>query len=202
MIDRYIEKFIRYLEIEKNYSSHTILNYKLDLSDFKIFLGEVDIAKVEYLLLRKYLAVLKEKKLGSRSVARHLSVLRSFFRFLNREGFLKSNPILSISSPKLEKHLPLFMTEEEVSKVLAVVSADNELGLRNRAILEIFYSTGMRISELAGLRASDIDLIGGGDQSVRQGQEGTAGSGRGYRAVRPAYIFGKTEKTVGYPVFE
>jgi tyrosine recombinase XerC len=161
MIDRYIEKFIRYLEIEKNYSSHTILNYKLDLSDFKIFLGEVDIAKVEYLLLRKYLAVLKEKKLGSRSVARHLSVLRSFFRFLNREGFLKSNPILSISSPKLEKHLPLFMTEEEVSKVLAVVSADNELGLRNRAILEIFYSTGMRISELAGLRASDIDLIGG-----------------------------------------
>ncbi len=161
MIDRYIEKFLRYLEIEKNYSRHTILNYTLDLNDFKVFLGEADITKVDYLVLRKYLAALKEKKLGSRSVARHLSVLRSFFRFLNREGLLKNNPILSISSPKLEKHLPSFMTEEEVSKVLAAVSADDELGLRNRAILEMFYSTGMRISELAGLRASDIDFIGG-----------------------------------------
>ncbi|MDD2703154.1 MAG: tyrosine recombinase XerC [Candidatus Omnitrophica bacterium] len=161
MIDRYIEKFIRYLEIEKNYSGHTVLNYKIDLIDFKAFLGEADIAGVDYLVLRKYLAALKEKKLGSRSVARHLSVLRSFFRFLNREGFLKNNPILSISSPKLEKHLPSFMTEEEITGVLAAVSVDNELGLRNRAILEIFYSTGMRISELAGLRISDIDIIGG-----------------------------------------
>ncbi|MFA5362740.1 MAG: tyrosine recombinase XerC [Candidatus Omnitrophota bacterium] len=171
MIDRYIEKFIRYLEIEKNYSSHTTLNYKHDLDDFKVFLGETDIAKVDYLLLRKYLAVLKEKKLGSRTVARHLSVLRSFFRFLNREGFLKSNPILIISSPKIEKYLPLFMTEEEVSKVLAVVSVDNELGLRNRAILEMFYSTGMRISELAGLRASDIDFIGGVAKVLGKGRK-------------------------------
>jgi tyrosine recombinase XerC len=171
MIDRYIEKFIRYLEIEKNYSGHTILNYKLDLDDFRAFLGQTDIEKVDYLSLRKYLVVLKEKNLGSRSVSRHLSVLRSFFRFLNREGFLKQNPILSISSPKLDKHLPLFMTEDEVSKVLAAVSSDDELGLRNRAILEMFYSTGMRISELAGLRASDIDFIGGVAKVMGKGRK-------------------------------
>ena len=161
MIDRYIEKFIRYLEIEKNYSGHTILNYTLDLDDFKSFLGETDIAKVDYLTIRKYLAILKEKNLGSRSVARHLSTLRSFFRFLNREGFLKVNPILSVSSPKLDKHLPDFMTEDEVSRVLVSVHLGDKMGLRDRAIMELFYSTGIRIGELAGLRVSDIDFIGG-----------------------------------------
>jgi len=88
-MDKYIDKFMRYLEIEKNYSQHTILNYKLDLSDFDKFCGGLDLEKIDYLLLRKYLAVLKEKSLGNRSVGRHLSSLRSFFRYLTREGLIK-----------------------------------------------------------------------------------------------------------------
>jgi tyrosine recombinase XerC len=161
MIERYIEKFIRYLEIEKNYSRHTILNYRLDLEGFKKFLGATDPEGIDYLLLRKYLAQLRERNLHTRSVSRHLSTLRSFFKFLTREGFLKTNPIASLSSPKPEKHLPQFLTEEEVDKLIAVTSFKDERGLRDRAILETFYSTGMRISELVGLGVDDVDFIGG-----------------------------------------
>lgn len=163
-MDKYIEKFMRYLEIEKNYSAHTILNYKLDLEDFKKFCGEIDFEKIDYLFLRKYLAVLKEKSLGNRSVGRHLSTLRSFFRFLTRENYLKTNPILMLSSPKLEKHLPSFMTEAEVGKLIESAFAKDdkdEQGFRDRAILETFYSSGLRISELVSLDLSDIDFISG-----------------------------------------
>ena len=164
MIQRYIEKFIRYLQIEKNYSSHTVLNYKLDLDDFGNFLQETPPEKIDYLLLRKYLACLKEKNLNTRSVARRLSTLRSFFKFLTREGLIKDNPTLSLSSPKLDKHLPQFLTEEEVGRLISSVmlkDKNDERGLRDLAILEVFYSTGMRISELVGLSLEDIDFIGG-----------------------------------------
>jgi tyrosine recombinase XerC len=163
-MDKYIEKFMRYLEIEKNYSAHTLLNYKLDLEDFRKFCGEIEFEKIDYLFLRKYLAVLKEKSLGNRSVGRHLSTLRSFFRFLTRENYLKTNPILMLSSPKLEKHLPSFMTEEEVGKLIESAFAKDDKddrGFRDRAILETFYSSGLRISELVALDLSDIDFISG-----------------------------------------
>jgi tyrosine recombinase XerC len=162
-MERYIEKFMRYLEIEKNYSQHTILNYQLDLQGFKNFLKDTPIENVDYLLLRKYLAALKEKNLKARTVARHLSSLRSFFKFLTREGYLKDNPLLVLSSPKLERHLPEFLTEEEVNKLIAAVTIKNqdELCLRNRAILETFYSTGMRVSEVVRLNIEDIDFISG-----------------------------------------
>ena len=163
-MQRYIEKFIRYLEIEKNYSKHTILNYSLDLADFNKFLGGTEIEKVDYLTLRKYLAALKEKQLVNRTVNRRLSSLRSFFKFLTREGYIKNNPTLILSSPKQEKHLPQFLTEEEVVKLIESVfskGAKNERPLRDRAILETFYSTGIRISELVGLNVDDMDFIGG-----------------------------------------
>ena len=160
-MERYIEKFIRYLQIEKNYSQHTILNYHLDLSDFKNFLGDTPLEKVDYLILRKYLVTLKEKSFRPRSIARHLSSLRSFFRFLTREGLLKNNPILLVSTPKLDTHLPQFLTEEEVSRLIEFCVPKGELGLRDRAIVETFYSTGMRVSELVRLNLDDIDFIGG-----------------------------------------
>lgn len=160
-MERYIEKFMRYLEIEKNYSKYTILNYRLDLEDFNKFLGDTELEKIDYLTLRKYLAILKEKNLGTRTIGRHLSSLRSFFRFLTREGILKSNPIVSVSSPKQEKHLPLFLTEDEVTRLIEAVLPKDERGLRDRAILETFYSTGVRISELVGLNLQDLDFIGG-----------------------------------------
>ncbi|TRZ96511.1 tyrosine recombinase XerC [bacterium] len=161
MIERYREKFMRYLEIEKNYSQHTILNYKLDLVDFQGFLGGLEIEKVDYLVLRKYLASLKEKKLRNRTVNRHLSTLRSFFKFLCREGYLKTNPMLSLLSPKQEKYLPTFLTEEEITKLIEAAFKKDERGLRDRAVLETFYSTGIRISELSGLDIDDMDFIGG-----------------------------------------
>jgi len=163
-MEKYIEKFMRYLEIEKNYSAHTILNYKLDLEDFNKFISGSELEKIDYLTLRKYLAVLKEKNLGNRTVGRRLSALRSFFRFLTREGYIKTNPILMLSSPKLDKHLPSFMTEDEVYKLIesAFAKTDKDiLGLRDRAILEAFYSSGLRISELVGLNLDDIDFISG-----------------------------------------
>lgn len=158
-MQRYIDKFIRYLEIEKNYSRHTILNYSLDLGAFRKFLGEVALEKVDYLVLRKYLVTLKEKSLTNRTVGRRLSCLRSFFKFLVREGLLKTNPLLSVSSPKQEKHLPQFLTEEEVKKLIESALPRDVRGFRDRAILETFYSTGLRISEVVGLDVEDIDFI-------------------------------------------
>lgn len=160
-MERFIEKFIRYLDIERNYSKHTILNYQADLAEFKQFLGDAALEKADYLLIRKYLAALKEKNLKARTLGRKLSTLRSFFKFLSREGLLKDNPLLSISSPKLDKHLPEFLTEEEVTKLIEVAASKDEPGLRDRAVIETFYSTGMRISELVGLNKEDVDFIGG-----------------------------------------
>jgi len=174
MMDKYIEKFMRYLEIEKNYSPHTILNYKVDLDDFNKFCGGINLDKIDYLLLRKYLAVLKEKNLGNRSVGRRLSALRSFFRFLAREGFIKVNPILMLSSPKLDKHLPSFMTEEEVARLIESAFAKDEkdeMGLRDRAILETFYSSGLRISELVSLSIDDVDFISGVVKAMGKGKK-------------------------------
>jgi integrase/recombinase XerC len=171
---KYIEKFIRYLEIEKNYSKHTILNYRLDLEDFKQFLGNLDIENIDYLFLRKYLVALKEKQLCNRTINRQLSTLRSFFKFLTREGYLQTNPILSLSSPKLEKRLPQFLTEEEVNRLIAVTFAGkktDERSFRDRAILETFYSTGIRISELVGLSIEDIDFIGGVAKVLGKGKK-------------------------------
>jgi tyrosine recombinase XerC len=164
MTERYVLMFLRYLEIEKNYSAHTLLNYKLDLYNFIAFMEGMELDAIGYLEIRKYLAVLKEKQLSSRSVARRLSSLRSFFRFLSREGLVKNNPILSVSTPRLDKHLPEFLTEEEVAKLIgsAVLdSQENAFRLRDKAIIETFYSTGMRISELTGLNLKDVDFIGG-----------------------------------------
>ena len=160
-MQRYLEKFIRYLDIEKNYSKHTILNYRLDLEGFNKFLGDSSLEKVDYLFLRKYLSILKERNLKTATTARRLSSLRSFFKFLTREGLLKTNPIISLSSPKQEKRLPLFLTEEEVARLIESAHPKDERGLRDRAVLETFYSTGMRISELVGLNTQDIDFIGG-----------------------------------------
>ncbi|MDD4894517.1 MAG: tyrosine recombinase XerC [Candidatus Omnitrophica bacterium] len=160
-MDRYIEKFIRYLEIEKNYSKNTIDNYKLDLEDFIKFLGESPLEKVDYLVLRKYLAGQKEKSFSSRTVGRHLSSLRSFFKFLIREGYLKNNPVAGLSSPKQDKHLPQFLTEDEVTKLIGAVQLNEPRDYRDRAVIETFYSTGIRVSELVGLNIDDVDFIGG-----------------------------------------
>ena len=159
-MERHIEKFLRYLEIEKNASSHTILNYRLDLENFRDFLKEAQVGDVDYLFVRKYLAQLKERNLSARTVGRKLSSLRSFFRFLIKEGYIKVNPVDAITSPKQEKTLPKFLTEEDVVRLIEAPDRQTLKGLRDHAILETLYSTGMRISELVSLTEEAVDFIG------------------------------------------
>ncbi|MBL7196513.1 MAG: tyrosine recombinase XerC [Candidatus Omnitrophica bacterium] len=159
-MDRFIEKFLRYLEIEKNVSNHTILNYKLDLRDFKKFLQDKPAEEVDYLTLRKYLVYLKENNLSNRTISRRISCLRSFYKFLFREGLIKNNPVLMLSTPKQDKMLPIFLTEDEVTRLIETPGTDTLSGLRDRAIIETLYSTGMRVSELVSLNIDNIDFIG------------------------------------------
>lgn len=161
MIERYIEKFIRYLEIERNASKHTIINYSIDLNSLKDFAGETPVEKIDYVMLRRYLVILKEKNLSKVSVARKIASIRSFFKFLCREGIVKTNPATSLSTPKRDKYLPKFLDEADVVKLIESPEGEGEAASRDRAILETLYSTGIRVSELVGLNINNIDQIGG-----------------------------------------
>jgi tyrosine recombinase XerC len=159
-MDRYIEKFMHYLEIEKNSSPHTLINYRLDLEEFLTFLSGKSIESTDYLTLRKFLAELRNKNSRPRTVSRKLSSLRSFFKFLHREGLIKANPASLLMSPKLDKTLPKFLSEEEAAKFVESPAADSEDNYRDKAILETLYSAGIRVSELVGLNVENVDLIG------------------------------------------
>ncbi|MBU2102034.1 MAG: tyrosine recombinase XerC [Candidatus Omnitrophota bacterium] len=165
----YIERYLNYLHIEKNYSSHTILNYRIDLVEFEHFLSagrdlkdrEVDIKTIDYFILRKFLSKLAERNLSKRTLSRKISTLKSFFKFMTREGEIKANIATSLIYPRMEKNLPKFLTEEETARVLGASGGDDMLAWRDRAIMEFLYSTGARVSELTALKINDIDFIGG-----------------------------------------
>ncbi len=159
-MQRYVDKFIRYLEIEREVSPHTSLNYRVDFKRFAQFLGKKRLEDVDYLFIRLFLADLRHKNLSRASIARILSSLRSFFKFLARERLVKANPLSGIATPKKEKKLPVFMQEAEVSKLIEA-PADDILGLRDKAILETLYSTGMRVSELVNIDIDKCDFVGG-----------------------------------------
>ena len=158
---RYIEKFKNYLTVEKNYSAHTIKNYLSDLDEFSRFLSGKDVESVDYLTVRKFLAQLRSRAISKRSVARKLSSLRTFFRFLQRDGYIKSNPVGSVASPKMDKKLPIFLDEKSVQRLVTAPDQKTFRGTRDRAILEALYSTGIRVSELIGIDIEDIDFISG-----------------------------------------
>ncbi|MBU1037609.1 MAG: tyrosine recombinase XerC [Candidatus Omnitrophica bacterium] len=160
-MQRYIDKFMNYLKVEKNASAHTITNYTVDLDVFKDFLGDKEIETVDHLSLRRFLAELRAKNYAKRTVARKLASLRSFFRFLFREGHIKKNPITAVLTPKLDKKLPLFLDTARIDRLLSTPTDRNIAGLRDRALLETLYSTGIRVSELVGLDLGDIDFISG-----------------------------------------
>lgn len=161
MLDRFVHKFINYLQIEKNYSDHTVTNYKIDLKEFSESIKDKPIEQVTHVDVRLFLARLKEKNFSKRSVARKMACLRSFFKFLYREGHIKANPAASLSTPKIDKKLPLFMNASDVVKLLESPDASDDMGLRDRAILETLYSTGVRVSELVGLNKENVDFISG-----------------------------------------
>jgi integrase/recombinase XerC len=121
----------------------------------------MDIRDIDYFILRKFLSLLNKKKLNKRTISRKISTLKSFFKFLLREGILTNNPALSLIYPRLDKPLPKFLTEAQVKKVLELPDKNKLLGLRDKAILEFLYSTGARVSEMVSLKRDELDLIGG-----------------------------------------
>ncbi|MDP8298641.1 MAG: tyrosine recombinase XerC [Candidatus Tantalella remota] len=158
---RFVEKFANYLDIEKNYSKHTLRGYRSDLTELAEFLSDKDPKKITHLDLRRFLAELKRRDCAKRTVVRKLGAIRSFFKFLFREKYIKNNPADSIFTPKLDKKLPEFLDIDKTIKLVTAPQLDNLLGLRDRAILEVLYSTGIRVSELVGINEEDIDLIAG-----------------------------------------
>ena len=169
-----IQQFVHYLALEKNASPHTCRCYRKDLEGFEDFLkssgmylnpaGDVQIEKVDRMAIRKYMSFLHRKNKKS-SIARKISTLRSFFKYLIREQIIPSNPAKSVSSPKVEKTLPTTLTVDEAFRLMesprSIPEKSSEMskqnGVRDRAILELLYSSGLRVSELVGLNLNQLD---------------------------------------------
>ncbi len=156
--DKYLENFKLYLEVEKNFSQHTIRAYASDVLSFLIWLNDFDISKVDYSKLKEYLVFIQKFKYSKTTTARKIATLRTFFKFLYREKVLENNPAKGIHSPKKNKSLPKFLTEEETEEILNNIKISTPSGYRNRVILELLYASGMRVSELSGLNFCDLNI--------------------------------------------
>jgi tyrosine recombinase XerC len=152
---------LRYLRVERNASEHTCHNYAVDLKQFCRFLHDRTVSEVNPLMVRQFVAHLGASGLSKRTIARRLSCLRSFFRFLCREGLMDTNPAKAVLGPRLDRHLPSFLDEQQMTRLLTAPPTGKWQGWRDRALLEVFYSTGMRVSELVGLNRDDIDAFAG-----------------------------------------
>ena len=160
MLQTWLNKFIQYLQVEKQASEHTIRNYKQDILAFEQFLNndeEVSFLTVEYIHIRIYLTNLYKQEYSRRSIARIISSLRSFYHFLVREEVVANNPFTLASVPKAGKRLPTFFYEKELDILFQSVDTSTPLGERNSAILELLYATGIRVSECVQLNIDDFD---------------------------------------------
>jgi integrase/recombinase XerC len=162
-----IGEFLDYLTYERNVSPNTISAYRDDLESFTTFLcndyftmarDQLELARVDHLTVRSYLAHLSRRKLSRASVARHLSSLRSFFKYLVREGAVESNPARTVATPKREKHLPAVLQPSDVALLIEQPDRSGTLGLRDAAFMELLYASGLRISELVGIDIDDLEL--------------------------------------------
>ncbi|MBQ9072709.1 MAG: tyrosine recombinase XerC [Bacilli bacterium] len=156
-----ILKFIEELKYEKNYSELTINGYLKDLDLFLEYLNENNIKNyksIEYQDIRSYITYLYNLDYNTKTISRHVSSLRSFFKYLKVNNYINNNPCILISNPKLEKKLPKYLNFEEIEKLLNAFDNNNYLGLRNSLILEMLYSTGIRVSEIVNIKLNDISL--------------------------------------------
>jgi integrase/recombinase XerC len=172
---------LSYLSDRKRYSSHTLRNYRIDLQDFRAYLAgrgtgtedtraDFPAAGVDTRMIREYAGNLFGRMRRS-SIARKLSALRSFFRFLEREGMVGANPAADLSAPRLERHIPSYLPVDDAFRLLERPDRDTLRGLRDRAILEVLYSCGLRVSEaeslcLSSIREGDrlVNVIGKGNK--------------------------------------
>lgn len=165
-MDTVINQFIDYIALERGASPHTCRAYRKDLELFAAFLAEkgllADWATIDHLTIRLYLGHLYQgKRVKRTSVIRKLATLRTFFRYLKREGIVEKNPATMVATPKGGKDLPHALTVDEAFRLLAVPDGTTPLGSRDRAILELLYSSGLRVGELTALDLHDLDLGGG-----------------------------------------
>lgn len=172
-MDDLIERYIQYLRYERNASPHTVRNYRSDLMQLRNFLAqstgqegkpaeEVKIRSIDSLRIRAFLAHLYENEKKKTSIARKLAAVRAFFKFLSRERILAENPAAAVSTPKLARVLPRIMTEEEMNQFLDRIAEEAQKGdpvlIRDRAILELLYASGLRVSELVGLDLRNVNF--------------------------------------------
>lgn len=157
-----ILKFIEELKYEKNYSIFTINGYLSDLENFLEYLNENDIreySSVEYNDIRLYINYLYELNYNKKTISRYISSVRSFFKYLKRNHLIKNNPCILISNPKLDKKLPKYLNLDEINKFLNAFDMNNYICIRNSLILEMLYSTGIRVSEIINIKLDDISLL-------------------------------------------
>ncbi|HEV2424767.1 MAG TPA: site-specific tyrosine recombinase XerD [Terriglobia bacterium] len=156
---RDLNRFLSYIQVEKGLASNTLLAYRRDLTKFSIYLNKHNrqFRGAEREDIRGFLAELHRNRLSARAVARHLVSLRGFFQFLVREGDLDQDPTAEIDSPRLAQALPKYLAASEIEKLLAQPDPSTAAGLRDRAMLQVLYATGMRVSELVGVRWEDFD---------------------------------------------
>ncbi|WP_053362146.1 tyrosine recombinase XerC [Bacillus sp. FJAT-27251] len=157
-----LKLFIEYMQIEKNYSQATIEQYHHDITGFFMFMAEQAISsleEVQYGDVRIFLTRMYDKKLARRTAASKISCLRSFYRFLVREKLVAENPFALVSLPKAEKRLPEFFYEQELELLFDACETETPLGKRNKALLELLYGTGIRVSECCKIRLSDLDFF-------------------------------------------
>ena len=158
-LENTLNDFLAFIKI-KNYSEHTLVNYRIDLEQFVEFMRRKRVTawkQVGISEIRAYLAYLTSLNLSRASILRKIASLRSFFKYLALQGVVENNPLVNLRAPKREKKLPQFLYVREIDELLSFEDTSAK-GLRDRAILEVLYGTGMRVSELTGLNLEDLDL--------------------------------------------
>jgi integrase/recombinase XerD len=197
-----IRAFLNYVRVEKGLAENTVAAYGRDLRKFQAFAesNRLQLSSVRRDDVVDFLGTLYRRKLDSRSVARHLVTLRNFFRFALSEGHIKEEPTLNLESPKVWKTLPSYLSLGDVDRLLALPDPATPLGSRDKAMVELLYSTGLRVSELVGLRLGDVDLqtgclrcIGKGDKErlVPVGREAVSAVQQYLRDARPKLVRGR-----------
>ena len=195
-----VARFLRYLSAERNASDHTCRNYALDLEQFFVVLGRRGVTEITALDIRRFVTHLSTRQFARRTIARKLSCLRSFFRYLCREGSLEHNPAEAIPTPRLERRLPSFLSEEQVVRLLEAPGTGTWRQLRDRALLELLYSTGIRVSELVGLNRDDVEEISGTLIVRGKGKkERLCPVGETALAALRAYLAARPSKTLRVP---
>jgi integrase/recombinase XerC len=193
-----VERFLGYLRTVRNLSRHSLSAYGTDLLQLADFLegrGTTDPGAVTHLDLRAWLGAIREAGMSRATVARKLAAARSMFRWLHREGLVDEDPAAGLRSPKKERRLPRFLTREEVQRLLAAPKGDALPEARDRAILETLYSSGVRVSELAGLDEGDLDLRSGVARVLGKGRrERLAGLGSYAVAALRSYLAAKRKR--------